>query len=191
MKNTATFMCSATNGYAPPANGIAMNAANDAQKLTYGASLNRNSSAPSGIKSSLVSSLMPSASVCSQPNWPPTRVGPEPILNAARNLALHPDEQQRADRHQIHQQEDLDQRGQRVCQPGPDSFRDEKLGHVRSVLHQTREPRKNPQQSPRQHPQPATQLLIPEHVGPRCKIVKYRTSGAGCIGLTTAFLSAR
>ena len=96
-----------------------MNAASDAQKLTYGASLNRNSSAPSGIKSSLVSSLMPSASVCSQPNLPPTRVGPEPILNAARNLPLQPDEQQRADRHQIQKQEDMNQRSGRVCQPGP------------------------------------------------------------------------
>ena len=34
----------------------------------------------------------------------------EPILNAAGNFALHPDEQQRADRDQIHEQTDLDER---------------------------------------------------------------------------------
>jgi len=51
--------------------------------------------------------------------FPANARGPEPVLNAARNLALHPDEQQRADRDQIHKQTDLDERSERVRQPGP------------------------------------------------------------------------
>ena len=41
------------------------------------------------------------------------------ILDAAGNLALHPDEEERADRDQIHNEKDLDQRSQRISQPGP------------------------------------------------------------------------
>ena len=39
----------------------------------------------------------------------------EPILNAAGDLALHPDEEQRADRDQIHEQKDMDQRSDDVA----------------------------------------------------------------------------
>ncbi len=39
----------------------------------------------------------------------------EPILNAARNLALHPDEEQRANRNQIQQEKDMNQSGKNVA----------------------------------------------------------------------------
>ena len=42
----------------------------------YGAMRNSSRSAAAGMMSSLQSSLMPSAGGCSQPNRPPTRVGP-------------------------------------------------------------------------------------------------------------------
>ena len=131
MKNTADVQVLARPTDTPPANGIARNAANDAQKLTYGASWNSSPSAPSGIRSSLVISLMPSASVCSQPNLPPTRVGPEPILNAAGDLALQPDEDQRADGDQVDDQPDVHQGGHQVGQPARNVLR-KQLSHGRS-----------------------------------------------------------
>ncbi len=53
-----------------------MNTANMVTKLMYGAARNSIRSASAGMRSSLQNSLMPSATGCSQPNRPPTRVGP-------------------------------------------------------------------------------------------------------------------
>src|SRR5581483_7441885 len=72
MKNAATFSSRATR---PRPNGSARKPQNAAQNARYGASLNRKRSAPVGATSSLLMSLMPSASDCSSPNGP-TRVGP-------------------------------------------------------------------------------------------------------------------
>src|SRR5262245_32830187 len=53
-----------------------MKAAKLPQKAMYGPRRKRSRSASAGMRSSLTSSLMPSAMVWSQPNFPPTRVGP-------------------------------------------------------------------------------------------------------------------
>src|SRR5262245_61989212 len=73
MKKAATCNSRPTT---PALNGSATNATNVAQNAIYGASLNRNRSAPLGIVSSLVTSLIVSASDCAQPYLPPVRVGP-------------------------------------------------------------------------------------------------------------------
>ena len=73
MKNTAA---SSRTGTQPLAHGNARNTANIVTKLMYGATRNSIPSAAAGMRSSLQSSLMPSATGCSQPNRPPTRVGP-------------------------------------------------------------------------------------------------------------------
>ena len=57
-------------------NGRARKATNEPQKAMYGAMRNRKWSAAAGMVSSLQTSLRPSARVWSQPNLPPTRVGP-------------------------------------------------------------------------------------------------------------------
>ena len=54
----------------------------------------------------------------------------EAVLNAAGDLPLQPDEEQRADGHHVDQQGALDHRGQEVAQPGPPSPRiDKEFGH--------------------------------------------------------------
>ena len=93
MKNAPTDKSCATSA---GANGSAMNPQNAAQNARYGASRNRTVSAPAGVLSSFVMSLMPSARDWSSPNGP-VRVGPrrscirpETLRSAQMNISAEP-----------------------------------------------------------------------------------------------------
>ncbi len=73
MKKTPMDSGTATQ---PLANGSARKAVKAPQKAMYGPRRKSIWSASAGMRSSLTSSFTPSAMVWSQPNLPPTRVGP-------------------------------------------------------------------------------------------------------------------
>ena len=72
-----------------------VSAAKLAAKLTYGAKRNSIASAPAGMKSSLASSLMPSARRLQPAELAADAGRSQPILDAAGDLTFQPDEEHR------------------------------------------------------------------------------------------------
>ena len=113
MKNTATLISRPTQ---PVANGKARKAVKLAAKLRYGDNLEQQRVGGGRGEVFLGQQLQAVGQSLQPAELAAHSSRAQPVLNAAGDLPLHPDEQQGAHRHDGDQQRDVDQGGQQKSQ---------------------------------------------------------------------------
>ncbi len=126
MKNTPTFIGSATQ---PSENGRAIKCRKRSHKADVRRQLEQHPVGPLGHQVFLGDQLQPVGQQLQPAELTAGARGAQPILNARRNLALHPHEKHGAQKRHQQQQRTLNQAGHQIGEPGPQTLIDEKLGH--------------------------------------------------------------